>query len=187
MSTLLYALNRGPVDAPAEEVRSTVTIVDHDEAASEQPHSTDFNETFTDPVTDGGLTSRQLASHVVPSMRYVPHIGNANDNLSNRIDDQISPSGAAAAREAAGEWGHGTLKIVEGIEPTIRDGGALGSNYFATYPRPLSGSGSFMTPAQVADPASEAAAQSGAEINSRKAVQGSQYAAYYAAIMGVNP
>ena len=185
MSTLLYAQNRTPAPADEALVRSTTDVVQHDEAPATQEHPTDFNETFTDPVTDGGLTSRQLSSHVVPSARFVPNVdASAQDDHNGIINRQVSSSGTAAAKEATGQWGHGTLQIVEGIEPTIRDGGALGAHYFRTHERPLAGSGSYMTPAQASDPATTASAQQGAETNARAAVAQSMYGQMYANLQG---
>ena len=126
-----------------------------------------------------------MSSHVIDTARAVPNVGaSAQDDYNGIINRQVSTSGTAAAKEATGQWGHGTLKIVEGIEPTIRDGGALGSHYFRTHERPLAGSASYMTPAQASDPVTTAAAQAGAETNARSAVNKSMYALMYANLQG---
>lgn len=177
MSFLLWG--RGAVDVDPAEPRSTVTVVQADAPPSEAPHAPDINETFSDPHTEGGLTTRQVASHVIPRERYVPHIGDANEDHNAIIDRQISTSGTAAAREAAGEWGHGTLQITEGIEPAI--GEPYGGDYFVAE-RPEFPA-SQMSPAAATDPATNAAAQAGAVENARAAVQGSLYDALYAARM----
>lgn len=185
MSTTALLVSFGaPAPVDAEEIRSTVTTVDADQPSAVAPNAPDWNETETDPDTEGGLTSRQLASHVIGSVRYVPRIGNANDDPNSIVNRQVSTSGTAAARELAGQWGHGTLKVVEGIEPTIREGDKLGADYFVGHPLPDNAGGNAMSPAQAADPAAQAAAQRGAVDNSRAAVQASQYNAWYNVQMG---
>lgn len=176
---LLWAQQRGEVPTDESDVRTTVTTVEDDQPA-EQEHAPEWNETETDPDTGGGLTSRQLGSHVVAGQRFTPDTDqSAQDEHNAIVNRQVSTSGTAAAREASGEWGHGSLQVVEGIEPTIVDGHQMGYDYFTTHPRPDSASGSYMTPAMTADPESEAAAQAAATSGSRHAVQGSMYAAYY--------
>jgi len=64
------------------------------------------------------------------------------------IDRQVSSSGTAAAREASGQFGHGTASYAIGIEPTgdLREGGKLGNDYFsAGKPDIQNGAGSYMT------------------------------------------
>jgi hypothetical protein len=182
MSTLLYALNRGEVPADEGLVRSTVTVVDKDATASVEAAPPDFNGAETDPSTDGGLTTRQLASHVEASQRYVPHTGNSNTDLNAPVNNQVSSSGTAAAREMLGEWGHGTMQVVEGIEPVIRDGGNYGDHYFAVHERLAAGSGNYMSPTQASDTVTTAAVQATGEGNSRAAAAVSQYAAMYAGL-----
>jgi len=184
MSTLLYFGERAGIPADEATVRSTITVVQDDAPPAEMDAAPDFNETETDPDTEGGLTTHQLASHVIPSVQYVPHVGNANEDLNAIVDDRISTSGTAAAREMAGEWGHGTLKVVEGIEPAIRDGARFGNEYFAADNRPLAASGDYMTPAQPADAATVARAQATGTDNARDAVSQSQYQAMYVGRMG---
>jgi len=185
MSTTALLVSFGtPAPVDADEIQSTVTTVQADEPPAESPDSPDWNETETDPDTEGGLTSRQLASHVVPPLQYVPHIGDANDDPNSIVNRQVSTSGTAAAREMTGRWGHGTLKVVQGIEPTIREGDRLGADYFIGHELPDNAGGNAMSPAQAADPAAQAAAQRGAADNSRAAVQASQYNAWYNAQMG---
>jgi hypothetical protein len=185
MSTLLYGVQRTETPSDIEHVRTTVTVVEDDAAPAMQAHAPDWNEYDTDPDTGGGLTARQLGSHVVPSSRYVPAIGNANEDLNGIVDRQVSTSGTAAAREASGQWGHGTMQVIEGIEPAIVDGQAFGETYFKAHPRPDNpNGGDYMSPAQTSDPATIAAAQATGENLSRSAVQASIYSAFYAAQTG---
>lgn len=164
-----------PISQDEAEVRSTVTVVDHDQPSSVQDSAPDFNELDIDPHTEGGLTRHDMASHVIGSERYIPAAGNANQDLNAQVNNQVSSSGTAAAREAAGQWGHGTFKAVEGIEPVIRDGNVLGSDYFASNERPAAGSDSYMTPAQASDPQTIAQAQTTGTGNSRDAAASSMY------------
>jgi hypothetical protein len=180
VSTLLYSQQHAASPSDETHVRSTVTVVSHDDPPAVSDHAPEFNEHETDPDTAGGLTTRQLGSHVIPSVRYPPAIGNADENLFKVINEQVSSSGTAAARELTGQWGHGTLKVVEGIEPTIRDGDQFGADYFVSTPRPDAGSGSQLTPSQPADPDTLAAAQATGIANARAA-----YGAFYAAQTGM--
>jgi hypothetical protein len=141
----------------------------------------------TDPDTDGGLTERNLASYVQPSEKYIPfQIGDANQQHNEIVNQQVSTSGTAAGREAQGEWGHGTFKVVEGIEPTIVDGREFGPHFFKSTERPDAGSGDYMSPAAPADPATRVGAQAAGVQGARAAVADSQYSAYYNVMMGGN-
>lgn len=164
-----------PVRQPADDavVRSTVTFVDVDAPPAVEDRTPDYNAVLADERSEGGLTPRQLASHVLPSHRYVPATGDANTwgDAVQRVNDGISTKGHAAAKEAAGEWGHGTLQIVEGIEPTIVDGQQLGGDYFATN-GPENPAGSYMS----ATPSVDASLQATGNDLSREAVQASRNA-----------
>lgn len=171
MSTLLYGMVRTAVPADEAEIRSTTDVVDHDAPSAEMDSAPDFGEFDSDPDTEGGLTSRQLASHVIPSVQSVnPALAEANSEHNAIIDRQVSSSGTAAAREAAGEWGHGTLHIQEGIEPTIRDGAAFGEEYFKAERDPIqTGMGAYMTPAAPGNVDENARVQATANRNAREA------------------
>jgi hypothetical protein len=154
-----------------EHVRSTVTVVDNDAPSAVQADVPDFNELEVDPDTGGGLTERNLASFITPGQQGTP-IPSAyvNDNPNDIVNNSISSSGTAAEREAAGQWGHGTLTVVEGIEPTIRDGQAFGETYFhAPKPPVQAPAGDFVSPAVQADRASLMATQATATDNARQA------------------
>ncbi len=186
MTSLLIAAQRGPVPADEAIVRSTTAIVNDDAPAAEMPDAPDYNETETDPNPYLGMTSRQVASHVIASEKYVPPtMGEANAEHNEIVNRQVSTSGTAAAREAAGVWGHGTMQIVEGIEPTIRPGTEFGPEYFTAGERGAQeGVSSYMTPAQVADPATEAQAGATAQAGSRDAVNASMFQAYLDSVTG---
>lgn len=139
MSTsLILSQNRAETPREENDVRSTTNVVREDAPSAVADHTPQFNETdIFDPETEGGLTDRNLYGHVVPSQQYVPAIGNANTDFGAPIDSQISTAGTAPARESAGEWGHGSMQIVESIEPTIREGGAMGNDYFSAQTRQI--------------------------------------------------
>lgn len=183
MSTLLIPI-AGAVPTSDAEVRSTVTRVDDTDPPAVQDHAPEWNETDTDPDTLGGLTRRSLASHVIGSVRSVPNVGaSSQDEHNGIIDRQVSSSGVAPAKEATGEWGHGTLQIVEGIEPTIVDGQQLGADYFTVGPKqPANITG--LTPAQPADISASGDAQVKTNEASRRAAQASMYSAYLTAQTG---
>jgi hypothetical protein len=114
-----------------EEVRSTITVVDEHEPPSVELTPPDWNAVPVDEDTQGGLTTKQLASFVRPSVRgAVVADPGAADVARDDVNTGNSVKGFAPAKEAAGSWGHGTIKIVEGIEPTIREGGRFDGTYF---------------------------------------------------------
>ena len=186
MSTLLWSSpDRDPVPTDVAEVRSTITVVNEDAPPAVEEAPPEWNDADTDPDTDGGLTPHQLASYIKPGERYIgAHMATADTEHNEIVNRQIASSGTAAQREATGQWGHGTMPVIEGIEPTIVDGHAFGETYFAAnQPEQVSTSG--VSASAPADPATSAAAQAAAEANARAAVQASQYAAFYAARTGL--
>jgi len=129
----------GNTGVPVDEavVRSTATPVEKDAPAAVQAEAPDFNEPAdTDPNPDLGMVNRTLASHWVQGEQYAPFWQSAvTDQFTHNaiIDKQVSTSGTAAAREANGEFGHGTASYAVGIEPQsdLRDGGKMGNEYFS--------------------------------------------------------
>lgn len=166
MPNMLFGLI-GNAGTPADEkvVRSTATPVDNTAPAAVQDHVPDFNEKpDTDDNPNLGIVNRQLASLWVEGQQYPPFWGDevaeqADHNLL--IDRQVSTSGTAAAREAAGQFGHGTASYAVGIEPTsdLREGGKLGNDYFsAGKPDIQETAGNYMTAPPGYDQATAAAA-----------------------------
>lgn len=178
MSTGLFLLSPLAASTPDEAaVRSTVTVVDRDEPASMLPGPPGYNDATTDPDTGGGLTTRSLASFVIPSERYVPNMGDANVDHNAIVNERISSSGTAAAREAAGQWGHGTMKVVMGIEPAQAP--LFGDEYFAA-DAPENVARNMLTPAVTTDEAAAQGAAAQGSVNARDA-----YAAFLTAATGV--
>lgn len=148
-----YFPHIAPVEIGENQVRTTVTVVNQDAPESVADDAPDFNEIQRDGVTEGGLTTHDLASAVIPSEQYrpTPH-DDTGDAIQSRVNDRIATSGAAAAKEETGEWGHGTMKIVEGIEPAI-PATPFDGRYFAALPHAVE-STDYMTPGPVDNAAS---------------------------------
>ena len=161
MSTTLLLAGRLPALTPEEspaKVKSTVTTVDASEPAAVLPVEPSYNALITDSTGEGGLTPSSLASYVEPSVPAIPEPTNTlGIAVQTQVNDGIATKGTAAAREAAGTWGHGTIKKVVGIEPTIVDGTALGSTYFAVSDDgPAVSSSPYMAATGQADPGVQA-------------------------------
>lgn len=185
MSTAFW-LNSFPTEVPANTVRSTVDVVDNDAPSATMPHAPDRNETLTDYDTGAGLTTHTLSSHVVPSERYVPTTGNANADFT-QVGKTISQVGTAASREKAGQWGHGTLRIVEGIEPTLPDVPPFGDEIFAAERQGIqTDSGAYMTQAVASDPDSIAQTAYTGVVDSRDAAAAAMYSAFAAFQTGIS-
>jgi hypothetical protein len=121
-----------PIDENA--VRSTATPVDDSAAPAEIPNAPEFNEFDTDPADNVGMSTRNVSGDYHPIEKFAPSWADevdAGDQHNRIVDVQVSSSGTAAAREKAGEFGHGTMAVTKSIEPVIREGGAMGNDYFA--------------------------------------------------------
>ena len=190
MSTLMIAQHAGRIPEPvseadADEVRTTITHVDPDAPPAEQPDAPEWNALLVDTDTEGGLTTTQLASHVKPSRRGAPVADTtARDTARDAVDASNSTGGHAAAREASGDWGHGTMKIVEGIEPIIVDGHQFDGTYFAADNRG-NPAGAYMTPTRTPDDTTQAIGEERAA-NAVTASQGTNdlYAEFLAKVTG---
>ncbi len=136
MTSLYFGVLREGVPADEKVVRSTATPYDRDAPAAMADSMPDRGEATTDPnPTLGGLVGRQLASMWRQGERFRPSWkGSVDEQFEHNaiVDRQVSSSGTAAAREASGEWGHGTASYAVGIEPVgdLTDGGAFGNEYF---------------------------------------------------------
>jgi hypothetical protein len=153
MPNLMFGM-MGNTGVPADEkvVRSTATPVQEDAPAAVESDSPQWNE---EPETDNnpnlGIVNRTKASHWVQGEKYPPFWQAEVDNQAQHnliIDQQVSTSGTAAAREAAGQFGHGSASYAVGIEPVgdLREGGKMGNDYFsAGKPDIQSTAGSYMS------------------------------------------
>lgn len=94
------------------------------------------------------------------------------------IDSQVASSGTAAAREAAGQRGHGTMQTEIGIEP-LNPAQVYGNDFFLRDSLSANeGAGLYMTPPE-SDNWPQQVAQASAETASRRAYQSTQYSAFF--------
>lgn len=190
MSTLLYALDRGPIPANEQVVRSTTEYVDDNKPAAEMPEAPEFEEVMTDPDPGLGMVNRQLASHWVQTEKYAPSWAKEATSIT---DDQASLNrrqavqGTAAARELAGQFGHGTMAYALGIEPVLRDGAAYGTEYFAADERGIQEDVRvYLNPAPGSDRDSVSAVAGAAKLAARDAGSAGLYEAWYSKIVGAH-
>lgn len=185
MTSLMFGLvNTAGVPADENVVRRNTAPVEIDAKPAEMTTAPDFNEVATDSNPKLGLEPRQLASHVIPTEKYspfwIPEV-NGQDEHNAIIDRQVSSSGTAAAREASGQFGHGTLMVTEGIEPVqdLRDGGKFGNEYFTRNDRDIQeGSGDYMTTPPGTDQSTMAMVAASGKSAAQKARDAAAYHAY---------
>lgn len=167
----LGAMHSVPQDE--NEVRSTVEPIREHGIPADEQESPDWNEFQSDDSGElTGLSHRVAGSETVETEQDAPYYAElASENHNKLIDDQVSSSGTAAAREMAGQFGHGTMQYALGIEPVIREGAAFGADYFTAHEMGAQeGSGSYMQPDGIAASRfTQAQAQAVAEENSRSA------------------
>jgi hypothetical protein len=162
------------------QVREQTEPIRHDPESAEMTHAPEFNEFESDESGQlTGLTHRVVGSDTIDTEKSAPFwAALANVNYNRVVDDQVSSSGTAAAREAAGVQGHGTMQYALGLEPIIRDGARMGNDYFVSHEANIQdGAGEYMAPTD-SDHWLAAVAADNAERASRSAYQNSQYAAF---------
>lgn len=130
------------VPADEEVVRRTAVPYEHDKPAAMANDMPVMSEVETDHDPNLGMVNRQLASKFHPSERSAPAWAEqvAQQYQHNAIiDRQVSTAGFSAAKEAAGQWGHGTMSYSVGIEPVgdLGNSGKLGNDYFVRNQRPI--------------------------------------------------
>lgn len=188
MSTLLYALERGPHEHADENVvRRTTFDVNPQLPAKEQDGPPDPNEVQVDSDPHLGIVNRQLASHWHEGHQSAPfYADRATAPHDSIVNDVRASVGTAAAREASGRFGHGTAKYAEGIEPVsdLTARGGFGNQYFEIPKPPIqSGTGLYMSPSPDLEGAKFNAA--GATQRSRAAYQSSGvYGTWYRNTVG---
>lgn len=159
------------------EATATVEPIRDDGQSAEMQHAPGWNEIDTDESGELlGLAPRVVGSDTIDTEKYAPWwAAAASSNHNKIIDDQVASSGTAAARELAGQQGHGTMQYAIGIEPVIREGAEYGNDYFTTNPAVIQeGMGDYMTP--TGDNWAAALSQSVGTSNSRQAFNDSLYA-----------
>jgi hypothetical protein len=135
-SIMFGQLNDAEIPTDQNAVRSTATPANEGAAPAEIPNTPEFNEFDTDSSEHVGMSTRNVTGEYHPIEKFSPSWADEVDeshNLNDRINRQVSSSGTAASRERAGEYGHGTMAVTKSIEPVIREGGAMGNDYFAAY------------------------------------------------------
>lgn len=163
-----------------EEANTTIEPIRDDPEMAEAQHAPEFNEIDTDESGElTGLAPRLVGSDTIDTDKYAPWWADAaTENHNAIIDNQVASSGTAAARELAGQQGHGTMQYAQGIEPVIRDGGMFGNDYFlSNYATIQDGAGDYMNPLGD-DNWANAVAQSVGTSNSRDAYNDSLYASF---------
>jgi hypothetical protein len=152
MNLLFGMMGNNGIPADEKVVRATATPVDSGAPAAVEADAPQWGEKLeTDGNSNLGIVNRTKASHWIEGEQSAPFWQTAVDQQATHnflIDRQISTSGTAAAREAAGQFGHGTLSYAVGIEPQgdLREGGKLGNDYFAVgKPNIQSTMGDYMT------------------------------------------
>lgn len=189
-SLILGSINTGAIPVDENTVRNTATPVYDGDPAAEQDDAPELNEIRTDTNPHLGMVGRQLGSHVIPMQKSIPpwlNGVNHNADTNDIVNRQVSTSGTAAAREASGQWGHGTILITEGIEPVqgLTDGGRFDNAYFAANdPGIQSSAGNFMSTAPGQDYTVPGLVAATGKANARAATQSSSYDAFYNAITG---
>lgn len=161
------------------EARSTVEPIRDDGITAEMQHAPGWNEIDTDESGELiGLSPRVVGSDTIDTEKYPAWWGQGPFMQDHNaiIDEQVSSSGTAAAREMAGEQGHGSMQYAIGIEPVIREGASYGNDYFVSNPAEIQdGMGNYMTPTG-GDNWANALSQSLGTTNSREAFNDSLYA-----------
>lgn len=179
MTSLLYgAVGSFPVPADENIVRMTTSPVTPDAPPAMASHAPDPQEVETDPNPLLGMSTRQLASTWHGTQKYAPEWSdNAEAPHNALVNDRIASSGTAAAREAAGEFGHGTMAFAEGIEPVsgLRDGGRMGNEYFVTHPKNIQPTAGHYMSTPDSDPNTTASLAGLAGSASRDAANASAY------------
>lgn len=180
MTSLLFGqvFSGDPVPADEKNVRNTATPVNINKPAAEQEGMPEQGEVETDHDPTLGLGPRQLASEwhegspVDTSVR-LPAVAGVTASTA-MVNGQVSTSGFAAGREAAGQ-AHRDLSYAIGIEPVsdLKENGAFGEKYFRRNERDIqAGMGMYMTTPPVVS--SQTVAASG-KIVGREATEASIY------------
>jgi|SRR6478735_171470 len=187
MTSLFFGQLTG-TGVPADEkvVRNTATPVYHDAPPAMQTDLPEQSHIETDTNPDLGMVNRQKGSHWTDRFRsrpnWIPEVDNQTE-YNAIVDRQVSSSGTAAAKEATGEWGHGTIPYAVGIEPVgdLRDGGKMGNEYFKTNVRNIqdTSDNTMMSTPPGLDRSVTGTVMAEGKVNARKAAMAAAYDAYW--------
>lgn len=162
-------------------VRDTRDPVRTDGDKAEMQAAPDWNEVESDQSGQlTGLSQRTVGAATTDSVKTAPAlIGLATAEHNALIDRQVATSGTAASREAAGQFGHGTMQTEISLEP-LNPAQAYGNDYFVRGNLSANeGSGDYMAPVST-DHWASAVAQASAKERSRDAYQSSLYNTFMA-------
>lgn len=172
------------VQQPEEDVRDTRDPVRTDPQNAEMADPPDWNENATENTDESGqltgLSPRVAGSFTEESKPNTDpaRLALAVSPHNEIIDRQVATSGTAAAREEAGEAGHGTMPIEIGIQP-LNPAERFGNDTFnAIYLPANDGSGDYMAPVDQ-DNWLQAVAQRNANNRSRDAAMSTQYRQFF--------
>lgn len=171
MSLLYVSQIPSPSGDNSEEARSTVQPV------RETPIPQADTERPAAIVTDATDELTGLATRVVPADHHASETPTFNpDEVDYQAVDRMwAFKGRAAALEANGVWGHGTMQYDESISPIITGDEKLGGDMFSAERQLIQGqAGDFMT-GVVVDNTYAAIAANAAKRNARKAYGASLY------------
>lgn len=181
MTSAWFLGAQASVPQTENEVRSTVEPIRNDPQIAEADSPPAWNEEETSDSSGElvGLSPRVEGSYTVDSEQYpVPNMPLATAEHNDLIDRQVATSGTAAAREAAGEWGHGTAQYEIGIMP-LNPGEHYGNERFQSLALTANeGSGDYMEPVEQ-DNWLQTVAQATATQRSRDAYNSTLYANYF--------
>lgn len=179
MSSLLFQ-GHFATGLEESEAQSTVEPIRTDNSEAEAEAAPEFNMAESDDSGQLiGLSPRVVGSATEYPEKSTPDIPLYSQNHNEIIDNQVASSGTAAAREAAGQRGHGTMQYAEGIEP-LNPAQVYGNDYFKV-PDPgiQSQAGLYMTPGDNGNNWPSAVAQAAAVKASRDAFRSTQYANFF--------
>jgi len=184
MGSLLFQGNFATgLDEP--EAAAQVEPIRNDNSDAELASPPEWNSAESDDSGQLiGLSPRVVGSYTEYSGQQVDHsapdisdYATARDG-NQEIDNQVASSGTAAAREMAGQYGHGPITTEIGIEP-LNPAQQYGNDYFKV-PDPGANylSGEYMQPMEN-DNWVQQVAQLNANSNSRAAFRSTQYASFF--------
>jgi len=181
MSLTQFSAIGTPSESNADESRDTAPAKRDDAPEGYEDGGPEFNERRFDSSSElKGLSKRNVPGDVHGIIKYEPErAAQYIPDYTATIDSGIAQQGTAAQRELSGAWGHGTISYTDSIDPLIRDGAGLGGEYFVPNDKAPAqyGAGQYMS-SPVREFDYGMAAQKLAAQNSRKAYQGTNYAAW---------
>ena len=191
MTSLLYgAVGSYPVPADENIVRMTTAPVTPDAPPAMATDAPEQSEVETDSNPTLGMATRQLASTWHEPVKGAPEWADrATARHDAIVNERWASSGTAAAREASGEFGHGTMAYAEGIEPVkgLTDGGRFDNSYFTVNDRQIQGTtGDYMSVPPGSDADTTASLAGAAATASRKASEAAAYRSMWDGVLNGN-